>query len=144
MKYMSVNLLLDTNILVYAYDTAVESKRRPALEILDTCAKNRQAVISSQVLGEFAFVVSRKLEYPIKGEQLMLTVDRLAKSFPVLPVNAFIVREAVRGMEQYRMSFWDAQIWATARLNQIGKILTEDVPGQAYIEGVRYINPFED
>lgn len=104
MKYMSVNLLLDTNILVYAYDTAVESKRRPALEILDTCAKNRQAVISSQVLGEFAFVVSRKLEYPITGEQLMLTVDRLAKSFPVLPVNAFIVREAVRGMEQYQMS----------------------------------------
>ncbi len=46
-------------------------------------------------------------------------------------------------MEQHQMSFWDAQIWATARLNQIGRIITEDLPGTDYIEGVRYINPFK-
>ena len=71
LKSMSVNVLLDTDILVYAYDTAVESKRRQALEILDTCAKNRQAVISSQVLG----ICLRRLSQAgvsNQGEQLML------------------------------------------------------------------------
>lgn len=140
---MSVNILLDTNVLVYAYDVAATSKHQRALETLDTCARNRQAAISSQVLGEFAFVVSRKLQHPLQGEQLMLTMDRLSRTFPVLPVNAFIVREAARGMGQHQMSFWDAQIWAVARLNQIPNIFTEDVPGQVYIEGVRYVNPFD-
>lgn len=139
---MSVNMLLDTNVLVYAYDLAAGDKQAQAVETLDRCAKNRQTAISSQILGEFAFVVSRKLQHPIKGEQLMLTVDRLSRSFWVLPITPFIVREAVRGMEQYQLSFWDAQIWATARLNQIGKVLTEDLPGRPYIEGVQYVNPF--
>jgi predicted nucleic acid-binding protein len=45
-------------------------------------------------------------------------------------------------MLTYQFSYWDAQIWAAARLNQVPVVLTEDLPGQQYIEGVRYKNPF--
>jgi predicted nucleic acid-binding protein len=40
------------------------------------------------------------------------------------------------------MRIWDAQIWATARLNQIPVVLSEDFSDGAVIEGIRIVNPF--
>lgn len=34
-----------------------------------------------------------------------------------------IVLESARGVRDHRFSFWNAQIWATARLNQISVVL---------------------
>ncbi len=67
MIFMSVEFLLDTNILVYAYDTAGGLKRQQALDALGSYAHTRQAAISSQILGEFVLVVSGKLQHPLKG-----------------------------------------------------------------------------
>jgi predicted nucleic acid-binding protein len=39
------------------------------------------------------------------------------------------------------MSYWDAQIWATARLNQVPVVFSEDFNTGSLIEGVRFINP---
>ncbi|MBI4635006.1 MAG: hypothetical protein HY727_01525 [Candidatus Rokubacteria bacterium] len=40
------------------------------------------------------------------------------------------------------MSYWDAQLWATARLNQVSTILTEDSTHGRVLEGIQYLNPF--
>ena len=53
-----------------------------------------------------------------------------------------IILEAARGVETHHLSFWDAQIWATARLNQIPIVFSEDFNTGASLEGVRFINPF--
>lgn len=50
--------------------------------------------------------------------------------------------EAVRGVQAYTMSFWDALIWAVARLNGIGVVFSEDFNDGATIEDVRFVNPF--
>jgi predicted nucleic acid-binding protein len=39
------------------------------------------------------------------------------------------------------MSYYDAQIWATARLNQIPTIFTEDFEHARRVEGVQFLNP---
>jgi predicted nucleic acid-binding protein len=52
-----------------------------------------------------------------------------------------IVCEAIRGVKEHHFSYWDAQIWASARLNQIGMILSEDYAHNSLVEGVRFINP---
>ena len=54
-----------------------------------------------------------------------------------------IVLEAIRGVKEYQLSFWDAQIWATAKLNQIPVVYSEDFNVGAIIEGVRFINPLD-
>jgi predicted nucleic acid-binding protein len=69
-------------------------------------------------------------------------VDRLADSWPILAVTPLVVREAVRGVRDYRMAYWDAQIWATARLNQIPVVFSEDFSSGASLAGVRFVNPF--
>ena len=54
-----------------------------------------------------------------------------------------IVLEAIRGVKDHNFSYWDALIWATARLNQIRIVLSEDFSDHANIEGVLFVNPFE-
>ena len=61
---------------------------------------------------------------------------------PVFALNGMIVCEAVRGVREHQLSYWDAQIWAAARLNQTGIVLSEDFSHDRIIEGVRFLNPF--
>jgi predicted nucleic acid-binding protein len=55
-----------------------------------------------------------------------------------------IVLEAVQGVRDHQFSFWDAQIWAVARLNQVEAVFSEDFNPGAVIEGVRLVNPFAE
>jgi predicted nucleic acid-binding protein len=71
--------------------------------------------------------------------------DRLEyylQKWEVINMSGAIVLEAVRGVREYQFNFWDAQIWAAAKLNQIPIVLTEDFNIGASIEGVRFVNPF--
>jgi predicted nucleic acid-binding protein len=57
-------------------------------------------------------------------------------------MSGMIVLEAARGIRNYQFSYYDAQIWAVAHLNQIPAVFSEDfAPSQ--IEGVRFVNPFD-
>ena len=49
--------------------------------------------------------------------------------------------EAARGATQHQMSYWDAQVWATAKLNQVPYVLTENMQGLETLDGVRFLNP---
>jgi predicted nucleic acid-binding protein len=46
----------------------------------------------------------------------------------VVDVTRLITLEAIRGVEAYKFGFWDAQIWATARLNQISEVYSDGIP----------------
>lgn len=136
--------LVDTNVLVYAYDRSEPEKSLSAEKVFDNLARQGSLVLSTQVLAEFFVIVTRRIVAPIPVEQAVRSVGRYLSGFPVLPVTGPIVREALRGVTQHGLSYWDAQLWATARLNQIEIIVTEDVPGHQEIEGVRYLDPFRD
>jgi predicted nucleic acid-binding protein len=41
------------------------------------------------------------------------------------------------------MAYWDAQIWASAKMNQILIVFSEDFGQRNTIEGVDFVNPFE-
>ncbi len=48
----------------------------------------------------------------------------------------------MRAVVGHQMHIYDAHIWAAAHVNGVPTILTEDLPSQAVIEGVRYVDPF--
>jgi predicted nucleic acid-binding protein len=138
---MSARVFLDTNILVYLYDAGEPVKQRKALQVVDELVRSRQAVISSQILGEF-FVATTRASRPL------LTIaeaqGRIASFYAALTIvdlTGFITLEAVRGVVDHQMSFWDAQIWAAARLNQIPIVYSEDFAVGSVVEGVRFVNP---
>jgi len=40
------------------------------------------------------------------------------------------------------LAYYDAQIWAAARLNQIPVVFSEDFNSGSTLEGVQFVNPF--
>ncbi len=139
---MSAKVLVDTNVLVYAYDRSEPEKQQRALEVLDRLAISGAGAISTQVLSEFFVAVTRKIAAPLSVPDACERVKNYLQSWTVLDLTGMIVLEATRGVRHHQFNFWDAQIWATARLNQIPVVFSEDFnPGQV-TEGVRFINPF--
>ncbi len=134
--------LIDTNVLVYAYDRAAPDKQRQALAVLDHLVSTDQGVLSTQVLTEFCAVALRKLPAVLTPEQVEVRVTHYARIFTVLPVTVPVIQMALRGTREHSLSFWDAQIWAAARLYGIPLILSEDFNPGAVIESVRFDNPF--
>jgi predicted nucleic acid-binding protein len=56
-------------------------------------------------------------------------------------MNSRIVLEAARGVREHSFNYYDAQIWAVARMNQIPVVFSEDF-NPSWIEGVQFVNPF--
>ncbi|MBC7226225.1 MAG: PIN domain-containing protein [Thermoflexales bacterium] len=139
---MDGRVFLDTNVLVYAYDRSEPEKQRQAIRVLDALVVRGRGAISTQVLAEFFVTVTRKIAAPLTVEEGYERVQNHLRSWMVLSLTGPVVLEAIRGVRDHRFHFWDAMIWATARLNQIPVIFSEDFPGGEVVEGVRFVNPF--
>jgi predicted nucleic acid-binding protein len=134
--------LVDTNVLLYAYDAADPVKRRRAIEVLVTLAVSGQGALSVQVLGEFFTNVTRKPAVPLTSEQARDTSIRLCRSWQVLDLTVRTYLDAIDGVARYRFSYWDALIWATAKQNGVANIVTEDQEHGRLFDNVRYLDPF--
>jgi predicted nucleic acid-binding protein len=139
---MSDRVLVDSNVLVYAYDRAATAKQRQAVEVLDHLATTSSGTLSTQVLAEFFVTVTRKIAYPLSLREAEARIHNLLRAWPVIEVTGLIVLEAARGAREHRFSFWDAQIWAAAKLNQVSVIFSEDFSDGRITEGIRFMNPF--
>jgi predicted nucleic acid-binding protein len=93
-----------------------------------------------QCLSEFVNVLIAKRHIPV--EQAMAQVEKWYYLFPVFNLTPQIVLEAARGVRDHRLSFYDAQIWAAARLNQVPVVFSEDFQDGQILEGVRFADPF--
>jgi predicted nucleic acid-binding protein len=96
------------------------------------------------VLSEFYVNVTRKINPPLIPAEAEIRLEHYRHIWPVFPVTMDVVFEAIRGVREYQLSFWDAQIWAVARLHYVPTVLSEDFNAGAVIEGVRFVNPFAD
>jgi predicted nucleic acid-binding protein len=141
---MADKVLVDTNVLLYAYDRGESVKQPQAVAVLDRLATKRVGVLTAQVLAEFFFNATHKLKTPMTLEQAYGRVENYLLAWEVLDVTGAMILEAVRGVRDHQLAYWDAQIWATARLNQIPFVLSEDFSAGMVLEGVRFVNPFAD
>lgn len=137
-------MLVDTNILVYTMDDSEPDKLERSLSVLDELRARRIGALSTQTLGEFYRTVTCRIKNPLPAEDALTQMTAFSAAFPVYNITLPIVLEAARGSAQHQMSYWDAQVWATAKLNQIPYVLTENMQGHETLEGVRFINPLAE
>ncbi len=131
---------LDTNVLVYAVDTADRRKHARALSILETALDHpADWRLSSHVLSEFSNVLLRKLRCPTP--RLLAFLDQLA-AIPCFAMTPAAVRRAAEIQALYGLQFFDAQVIAAAEAAGCDRVLSEDLnDGQSY--GVVVVeNPF--
>ena len=114
-------------------------KRTQTLELFDEYAGSGRIVLSTQVIQEFYAAGSRKLSLPRSELQ---QASAALMDLPLIRIDTVHIREAMRGEDLYRISFWDALILAAAEDGGAQVLLTEDLNhGQQY-GSVRVENPF--
>jgi predicted nucleic acid-binding protein len=134
-----VAAFLDTNVLVYAFDQSEPDKRSIAIEII--AGKMGPYTVSAQVLNEFYWTATRKLQPPLSNEAAKQVVEKLSLGY-VVPIDALLVRQAIRLVEEARIPLWDAGIVVAARRAGANKLLTEDLNHGQVIAGVTILDPF--
>ncbi len=139
---MADKIMVDTNVLLYAYDRGEPSKQPQALAVLNHLAVDGLGVLTSQILAEFFVNATRRLRPPLTTEEAYGCIQNYLLSWEILENTGPIVLEAVRGVRTYQLAYWDAQIWASAKMNQIPVVFSEDFGDAVIIEGVRFVNPF--
>lgn len=136
--------LIDTNILVYSFDLAEPRKNKLARELLMSLQLYQQGFLSILCIGEFFNVVSRGKLPKVTISDATSQVEFFLQSFPVYPLTPGIVREAVRVVREHQLPYFDAQIWACAKLHEIPLVFSEDFQDGRTLEGVRFVNPFAE
>jgi len=136
---MSVDVFLDTNILVYAVtrDDREQTKRHRALEIIDA----EDFAISAQVLQEFYVTVTRKLAEPLSPDQALAWIEEL-EVFPCVSVETSLVKIAIEISVRYQTSYWDGAIIAAAESISAPQLYSEDLNHGQYYGSVEALNPF--
>jgi predicted nucleic acid-binding protein len=127
---------------VYAYDAAEADKSQRARAVLDALEGRQAGFLSTQVLAEFFTSVTRRIPEPLSVAEAARSVTRYVGAWVVADVTPLVLLEAIRAVQTYPFSYWDAQIWATAKLNQAPVVLTEDFQDGRVIEGIQFRNPF--
>jgi predicted nucleic acid-binding protein len=90
-------------------DRREPDKRERAREVLRRVGGAGTAAIPAQVLSEFGGACLRKLEPKPDAEAIRREVERLMLAFPVLPVTGPVVLEALRGVREHLLSYYEAQ-----------------------------------
>ncbi|HEY3202351.1 MAG TPA: PIN domain-containing protein [Thermoanaerobaculia bacterium] len=137
--------LVDTNVLVYSYDARFPGKRGVATRLLRKGIETGSLRLPHQVLVEFVAVVTRPLPQGgslLSLEEALQQTEELLAELPVIYPNVDIVRLAVRGTATYRLSWFDAHLWAYAEYYGLEEILTEDFEHGRLYGTVRAVNPF--
>jgi predicted nucleic acid-binding protein len=111
-------ILIDTNILIYASDPREFSKQDQALHLLRHLEITSIGRLSVQCLAEFVHVTTRGIRPLCTRAEAFSQMEHLVHTYPVFDLTPLIVLEAARGARDYSLAYYDAQIWATARLNQ--------------------------
>lgn len=146
MSYMTADTLIDSNILVYAYDTRDKRKNKIAIDIISKAwTGQRQYCISSQNLIEFYHITTKKVTNPITSEDAMgIVVDMMSfDGWIILFPGMSSLQNAMNLARTYGTSIWDAHIIAVMREHDIKTIITENTK-DFKIPGIKAVNPFLD
>jgi predicted nucleic acid-binding protein len=132
---------VDTNVLAYLFDDSERKKRDRARERLEREQREREIVLSTQVLQEL-YVALTKGRAPIATAEIAETAVREASGFTVVQVDTPLVLSGIQASQRNRISFWDALIVRAAAQSGCALLLSEDLNHGQVIDGVQVENPF--
>lgn len=137
---MPGSVFLDTNVLVYAIESAGPDAVKSSIAL--ALAKRTDVFLSAQVLGEFyRAVTSPRRAAPLTHNDAVAWVQ-IWKRHNVRSITVPHVDLALDLAHRFQLGYFDALILAAARLADCEIVYSEDLnDGQDY-GGVRVENPF--
>jgi len=132
---------LDTNIIVYAFDSSAKRKNEIARQILVDLWNSREGLISTQVLQEFYVTITQKIPKPLDRKLAIQVIQDLLR-WDVIINDGDAIIEAIDIQTKHKFSFWDAMIIQAAIKGGAELILSENLASGRRIQGVTLKNPF--
>ena len=125
---------IDSNVVLYLFSSdTVKADRAESL-------LQSGGLISVQVLNEVASVCLRKIK--MTWEDVDAVLKTLKSTCEVLPVTLASHEKAVGLAKRFQISFYDANIVATAILGGADTLFSEDMQNGMSMESVTVVNPF--
>ena len=125
---------IDSNVVLYLFSSdTVKADRAESL-------LQSGGLISVQVLNEVASVCLRKIK--MTWEDIDVILETLKSTCEVLPVTLASHEKAVGLAKRFQISFYDANIVATAILCGADTLFSEDMQNGMSMESVTVVNPF--
>ncbi|MBM4389005.1 MAG: PIN domain-containing protein [Deltaproteobacteria bacterium] len=134
--------LIDTNILVYAYETGSE-KRHQCVEIINGSIDSGNGVLSIQNILEFSSVVTEKVRAPLDPIAAGRIVRDFSLIFRIIGYNTGTAVNALKSMLLYKTHFFDALLVATMEENNIFLLITENDRDFKNVPWLKTLNPFK-
>ena len=134
-------IFVDTNALVYRYDTRELVKQSRAADWFTFVWRSRTGRLSFQVLQELYATLTRKLRPAMPAPDARQIVRSLAFWQPVA-VDLAMLERAWFVQDRYSVSWWDALIVAAAQVCECKVLLTEDLQHGQIFDTVRVVDPF--
>lgn len=135
-------VFLDTNIIIYAYDSSAGKKHEIARKILIELWDSGLGVISTQVLQEFFINVTKKIPKPIDIDLAKGIIEDFLK-WDVVVNDGESLLDAIDILVEYNYSFWDSMIIQAAVKGGAELLLTEDLEHGKVVKGVEIRNPYK-
>jgi predicted nucleic acid-binding protein len=140
-NYTKGRFFVDTNLLVYAYDSSAGNKWKTSLEVLSQLWIHRNGVLSTQVIQELFVSLTQKVKNPILPRAAKEIISDLLR-WPVVVNEAENILRAVDLQIKYHFSFWDSLILQAAITSKSEFLLSEDFQDGQVVESVTPLNPF--
>ncbi len=138
---MNASFFLDTNILVYSFDSTAPEKRAAAQELVKR-ALDGQGCISWQVIQEFSNAALKKFIKPMPIEHLSTYIDRVLLPLCTVWPDERIYREALTVKMETGYSWYDSLIAASALRSGASVLYSEDLQEGRVLRGMNISNPF--
>lgn len=139
---MSGKYFLDTNIFIYSFDEENPTKRDISRKLISDALENSTGVMSYQVIQEFLNAATGKFKklLTFKDSQRYLTIvlEPLCEVFS----STELFHQALEIMDQWRYSFYDSLIIASALQADCTTLYTEDMQHDQKIRNLTMKNPF--
>ena len=141
---MSDKAFLDTNILVYTFDSHDLAKRETARMMVESALRDRTAIISFQVVQEFLNVATRKFAVPLTEADSALYLKQVLNPLCEVHSSFDLYEDALDIQGRWKYGFYDSLILAAAHAGDCDLLFTEDLQHGQKIRDMTIINPFLD
>lgn len=139
---MKGKFFLDTNIIVYTFDSSQPQKQKIARDLIKIALDKGSGSISFQVIQEFLNVATRKFESPFTLQDSQIFLSSVLEPLCDVYASIDLYHRSLDISDQWKYSFYDSLIIAAALQNNCAILYSEDLTDGQIIHEMKIMNPF--
>ncbi len=139
---MSDRFFLDTNVLIYSFDSTAPAKAQCALALIREAHRTHKGFISFQVVQEFFNFALRRAAPPMAIPDATQYLSTILEPLLAVHSSPGFYSEALRTYSRYRLSWYDSLIVTAAFEADCGILYSEDLQDGQRFGQTRVKNPF--